>query len=230
MLDKNRHEVVMKNILKDFYSQRLLATVLGFKGGTACYFFYKLPRFSVDLDFDLLNIEKKDEVFEVAGKILAKYGQLEEIQKKRNTLFFLLNYQSGKQKVKIEISLREKKNNFEIKNLYGISVLSMTKADMFANKLVAATERKRTALRDFFDINFFLQGAWDINERIIQERTTKNLKEYLKFLIKYIEKNITQKNILDGLGEVLDEAQKDSVKATLKRDLLFNLKMRLDNL
>ncbi|KKP71940.1 MAG: hypothetical protein UR65_C0023G0007 [Candidatus Moranbacteria bacterium GW2011_GWE2_35_164] len=36
--------------------------------------------------------------------------------------------------------------------------------------------------------------------------------------------------MLDGLGEVLDDAQKDSVKATLKRDLLFNLKLRLDQL
>ncbi|KKP67421.1 MAG: hypothetical protein UR66_C0015G0006 [Candidatus Moranbacteria bacterium GW2011_GWE1_35_17] len=230
MLDKNNHEVVMKNLLKDIYSHRLLAVVLGFKGGTACYFFHQLPRFSVDLDFDLLDAGRVDEVFETMKKIIDKYGELEIFQRKRNTLFYLLKYQQGKQKIKIEISLRNKNNNFEIKRLYGFSVLSMTKEDMFANKLVAATERKKTAHRDFYDINFFLKNLWDINEEIIAERTGKNLKEYLIFLIKYVEKNITQKNMLDGLGEVLDDAQKDSVKATLKRDLLFNLKLRLDQL
>ena len=227
MLDRNKHEVIMKNILKDIYSHRLLAVVLGFKGGTACYFFHKLPRFSVDLDFDLLDIKKADEVFEIVKNIAEKYGTLEEVRKKRNTLFYLLNYQATKQKIKIEISLRGGSDKFEIKNLYGFSVLTMVKEDMFANKLVAATERKRTAHRDFYDINFFLKNSWDINEKIIKERTDKSLKEYLDFLIKYIGKNITQKNILDGLGEVLDDAQKDSVKASLKRDLLFNLKLRL---
>lgn len=230
MLDKNKHEAVMKNLLKDIYSHRLLAVVLGFKGGTACYFFHRLPRFSVDLDFDLLNVDRSDEVFQIVKNIVGEYGDLEIAHKKRHTLFFLLKYQSGKQKIKIEISLRNKNNNFEIKRLFGVSVLTMTKEDMFANKLVAATERKKTANRDFYDINFFLKNLWDINEEIIKERTDKNLKEYLTFLIKYVEKNITQKNILDGLGEVLDEAQKDSIKATLKKDLLFNLKLRLDQI
>jgi predicted nucleotidyltransferase component of viral defense system len=219
----------MKNLLKDFYSHRLLATVLGFKGGTACYFFYDLPRFSVDLDFDLLNMDKIDEVFEIVKNISENYGILEQFQKKKNTLFYLLNYKIGKQKIKIEISLREKNNKFEIKNLYGFSVLTMTKDDMFANKLVAATERRRTAHRDFYDINFFLKNFWDINADIIKERTGKCLKEYLVFLIEYIEKNITQGNVLDGLGEVLNDAQKYSVKATLKKELLFNLRLRLES-
>jgi hypothetical protein len=105
----------------------------------------------------------------------------------------------------------------------------MTKDDMFANKLVAATERRRTAHRDFYDINFFLKNFWDINADIIKERTGKCLKEYLVFLIEYIEKNITQGNILDGLGEVLNDAQKYSVKATLKKELLFNLRLRLES-
>ena len=64
MLDRNKHEAIMKNLLKDIYSHRLLATVLGFKGGTACYFFHKLPRFSVDLDFDLLDAVRASEVFD----------------------------------------------------------------------------------------------------------------------------------------------------------------------
>jgi len=100
----------------------------------------------------------------------------------------------------------------------------MVKGDMFANKLVDATERNKTANRDFYDINFFLKNNWDINETIIKKRTGKNLKEYFEYLIQYVEKNITQTNILDGLGEILTDEQKDSTKATLKKDLLFNLR------
>ena len=60
MLDIQKHKFILVSILKDIYSNSSLGPLLGFKGGTAAYLFYKLPRFSVDLDFDLLKIEEKD--------------------------------------------------------------------------------------------------------------------------------------------------------------------------
>jgi len=51
-------------ILKDIYSNKEIAPFSGFKEETACYLFYNLPRFSVDLDFNLLNKDKKNLVFE----------------------------------------------------------------------------------------------------------------------------------------------------------------------
>jgi len=45
----------MVQLLKDIYSDIELANYLGFKGGTALMFFYELPRFSVDLDFNLIH-------------------------------------------------------------------------------------------------------------------------------------------------------------------------------
>jgi predicted nucleotidyltransferase component of viral defense system len=45
----------MLQILRDIYSDLELANVLGFKGGSALMFFYNLPRFSVDLDFNLIT-------------------------------------------------------------------------------------------------------------------------------------------------------------------------------
>lgn len=85
MLDKTKHEIQMKNILKNIYSDRLLAPILGFKGGTACYFFYDLPRFSVDLDFDLLDKSKEEEVFERLKEIIAPFGEISEARNKANT-------------------------------------------------------------------------------------------------------------------------------------------------
>jgi predicted nucleotidyltransferase component of viral defense system len=73
MVDINKHKFFLFQILKDIYEDRELAVVLGFKGGTALMFFYDLPRFSVDLDFNLLNPDKEDVVY---GKILRDAGKL----------------------------------------------------------------------------------------------------------------------------------------------------------
>jgi len=62
MFDTNKHKYFLVRILKDIYSDRLLSSVLGFKGGTAHMLFYNLPRFSVDLDFNLIDAEKSEEV------------------------------------------------------------------------------------------------------------------------------------------------------------------------
>ena len=58
------HKNILIKILKDIYTDSSLGPLLGFKGGTAAYLFYSLNRFSVDLDFDLLNENKEQEVFE----------------------------------------------------------------------------------------------------------------------------------------------------------------------
>ena len=50
----------MGQILKDIYTDISIGPLLGFKGGTCAYFFYNLPRFSVDLDFDLLEVSEEN--------------------------------------------------------------------------------------------------------------------------------------------------------------------------
>lgn len=229
MLDKNRHELILNNIIKDVYSDRLLAPVLGFKGGTACYLFYNLPRFSTDLDFNLLEQKQSKEVLERFKKILIKYGIVKEEVIKRDTIFLLLSYEEKLQNVKVEISIRDYGNDYKIMNYFGIPVLVMKRENMFAHKLVATSERKRIANRDLFDVHFFLENYWPINEKIIQTRTGKNLKDYIKYLVTFIEINASNKSILFGLGELIDERQKKWVKTNLKKELLFLLNIYLKN-
>jgi predicted nucleotidyltransferase component of viral defense system len=64
--------------LRDVYADASIASLLGFKGGTCAYFFYDLPRFSVDLDFDLLTSDESNQklVFETVRKILEQHGQI----------------------------------------------------------------------------------------------------------------------------------------------------------
>ena len=73
-MDDARHRAKLIVILKDIYDDSELRTALGFKGGTAAMLFYDLPRFSVDLDFDLLKASKEDFVFEKAGSIFHFLG------------------------------------------------------------------------------------------------------------------------------------------------------------
>jgi len=57
---------------------------------------------------------------------------------------------------------------------------------------------------------------WEPNEEIINLRTGMSSIEYYKKLIKIIEKT-TSKNILDGLGEVLDEKLTRAVLQIIKQ-------------
>lgn len=78
MFEINRHKFFMLQILRDIYKHPLLSSVLGFKGGTACMFFYGLPRFSTDLDFNLLDISKEKDVYVEIRKILLEYGKIHD--------------------------------------------------------------------------------------------------------------------------------------------------------
>src|SRR5262245_15745427 len=109
------HKTILFQILKDIYSDTSIAPFLGFKGGTAALMFYGLDRFSVDLDFDLLDESKEDDVFEKIIAIVEQYGTLKESYKKRFNLFCLLSYEDKAQNIKIEVNRRQFGSRFEIK-------------------------------------------------------------------------------------------------------------------
>jgi predicted nucleotidyltransferase component of viral defense system len=227
MLDRNVHKTILLQILKDIYTDASLGPVLGFKGGTAANFFYDLGRFSVDLDFDLLNGDKEAFVFEKIEKILNEYGTIKEKYTKKHTLLFVISYDEKSQNIKVEINRRVFGSRYELKNYLGISMLIMVRGDMFAHKLVAVLERVKTANRDVYDIWYFLKNQWPINKKIVEKRTRINFKDYLKKCIVFIE-SLSDRNILSGMGELLDEKQKAWAKTNLRKDTVFLLKVRLE--
>ena len=227
MLDIQKHKFILIQILKDIYSDSGLAPILGFKGGTACYLFYGLPRFSVDLDFNLLETEKENLVFEKIKRILKNYGTIKQAFKKRFTLFFLLSYDKEERNIKIEISKRKFPEHYEVKNYLGIPMKVMKKEDIFAHKLVALLERKNIANRDLFDIYYFMKRNWPINKELVELRTKLKFKKYFQKCQRAIEK-VDERYILQGLGEILDEKQKKWTKENLKKELLFLFKLYLE--
>ena len=225
-LNTGIHKNILLKILKDIYADTSLGPLLGFKGGTAAHFFYNLTRFSVDLDFDLLDKDREEEIFEKLKNIVKRYGRIKDEKNKKHTLFILISYSEKDYNIKIEVNKRNFDSRYELKSYLGISMLVMKKEDMFAHKLVAMTERTGMANRDIFDVWFFLENNWEINKKMIEKRTGIKFKNYIQKCIKLIEK-IPKHRILSGMGEVLDKKQKLWAKTNLKNDVLFLLKLML---
>lgn len=230
MLNREKHQLIMGRILRDIYSDASIASLLGFKGGTCAYFFYGLPRFSVDLDFDLLAVNEENQklVFEKIVDILNKYGEVKDRRIKRFTVFALLSYGDDDHNIKIEINIRKLTKNirdhYEIKEYLGISMLVAKKDYLFASKLSALTLRSETAMRDIYDIHYFAKNSWDINAEVIKERVGKTTKKYLADCVVFIDK-LKDNRMLQGLGELVEsEKEKTWIRNHLKTDSIFLLK------
>lgn len=209
----------MLQILKDIFSDIELSNLLGFKGGTALMFFYDLPRFSVDLDFNLLDNTKEEMVYEKVRKILLKYGTIYDEAKKFYGPIIVLDYGIGERKLKVEISNRLFDNHYEVKNLLGINMKVMIRQDMFAHKLCALLDRNELTNRDIFDCHFFLQQRTPINKNIVEQRMKLPLADYIQTCIDSLEKT-SDKGILNGLGELMDEETKKFVRTKLRAETI----------
>jgi len=227
MLDTANHKLILIRILKDIYTDTAVGPFLGFKGGTAVYLFYGLDRFSVDLDFDLLNSSKEQDIFERIKKILEEYGTIKESLEKRYTLFFRLSYKDN-HNIKVEINRRNFGSKYEVKSYLGIPMKVMVKEDMAAHKMVAMLERIGDANRDIFDTYFFLKNNWPINEQIIEKRTSLSIKQFFTECIKALEA-MSDRGILSGMGDLLDTKQKEWVKHKLRTETIFLLQVKLEN-
>jgi len=214
-------------ILKDIYADIELAACLGFKGGTALMFFYELPRFSVDLDFNLIQVEKQAVVYDKIRKILLKYGSIHDEAQKFYGLILVLDYGFAERKLKVEISNRAFEDRYEVKNLLGIPVKVMVAADMFAHKLCALLDRSVFTNRDVFDCWYFMSKQIPVNKSIIENRMQMPYANYLQQCIDKLE-NTKGKSMLQGLGELMDQNIKLFVRTRLRSETISLLKFYKD--
>lgn len=226
MLQREKHEMILSQILFDLTKKPALKGLLGFKGGTACYFLHHLPRFSTDLDFTLIEISQEKVIYEAVLEVLRPYGQVKQSYEKRWTLFFLLSYEAESHNIKVELSKRKYPNDrFELKQYMGLPLWVMEKPVMAAHKLVAVTDRRQMVNRDLFDVHFFLKNHWPIDATTVEFRTGKKLSQYLKSLASGLRTK-PPKHLLDGIGELIDEKQKQWIKTNLMEELLYLLELR----
>jgi predicted nucleotidyltransferase component of viral defense system len=227
MIDLNKHKFFLAQILKDIYSDIELANLLGFKGGTALMYFYGLPRFSVDLDFNLIHSGKEGIVYEKVRKILLKYGTIHDEALKFYGLILVLDYGFDERKLKVEISNRQFDNRYEIKNLLGINMKVMVRADMFAHKLCALLDRNSVTNRDIFDCWFFMHNHSPVNKKIIEARMNVPYVDYIQSCIDRLE-SMNHKGLLQGLGELMDNEMKSFVRTKLLIETISLLKFYKD--
>lgn len=231
-LEITSHRNILIHILKDLYTNTQIGPILGFKGNTAAYLFYDLGRFSVDLDFDLLDAKNENLVFEEIKNILKEYGSIVEARKKRYSIFYLLTYHNKIQNaynIKVEINRRDFGSQYEVLSYLGIPMKVMIRQDMVAHKLVAMYERAGKTNRDIYDVWFFLKNNWPINEKIIEKRTGSSLQEFLPRCIDILESK-SDRGILSGIGELLDKKQKLWAKEKLRSETIFLLRLLQESL
>ncbi len=213
-MDKNIHKLYMARILSLIFKDKDLCHVLAFKGGSSLMFFHNLSRFSTDLDFNLLEPEKADMAYDKVRAILTRFGTIDDEAKKLYGPVLVLNYGKGERMLKVEISIRQYPNHYEMRSLAGTDIRVMTMPDMFAHKLCATGER--LSPRDIFDVWFFLQNHTEINEEIIRQRTEKSVSEYAAWCAERVRET-SPKLLMQGLGEVLNDTKS---KAFVKNRLI----------
>ena len=203
-MDKNKHKFYMAQILSLIFKDKDLCNVLAFKGGTSLMFFHNLNRFSTDLDFNLLDPDKLDLAYDKVRAILTRFGTIDDEAKKPYGPVLVLNYGKGERMLKVEISVRQYPNHYEMRSLAGTDIRVMVMSDMFAHKLCAMGER--LSPRDIYDVWFFLQNHTEINEEIVRIRTAKSVSEYTAWCAEHV-KEASPKLLMQGLGDVLNDAK-----------------------
>lgn len=216
MLDLRPEDIIHKShlhrLLMEIVDQPLMAQTLAVKGGTCAAMLGYLDRFSVDLDFDVLKNADEVALRKVFHQVFDQLGFSVTLEFDK-VLFFQLRYPSSpgrRNALKVSASnMGVEANQYKVQYFPEIDRLinSQTIETMFANKLVAATDRyaqhKTIAGRDIYDIHhFFIQG-YAFNGAIIRERTGLEPKKYFGKLIAFIKKYINQTTVDEDLNSLL---------------------------
>ena len=222
-MDIAKHRYFMMQVLLAIFRDKELSVQLAFKGGTSLMLFHKLPRFSTDLDFNLLDDTKAESVFHALHNLLLRFGKIDDEAMKFYGPLLVLNYGGGNRMLKIEVSTRQYDNHYEIKTLAGTDVRVMITSDMFAHKLCALGER--ITPRDIFDVWFFLQKSTAINPNIVRLRTGMSVADYAAQCAESVRKT-SPRVLMQGIGELIgDEKQKTFVRSRLIEEAASNLEL-----
>ena len=232
-----QHKLQMIRILTEIADNGILAGSLLFKGGTCAQMLGFLDRFSVDLDFDIKPSAPAGAVRRELKEVIKKLG-LEIVNENIKTVEFSLKYPSKpgmRNTLKFSVFPEwVKANKYKAQYLPEISrtLVCQTVETMFANKLVALTERfsrhRSIAGRDIYDIHYFYSNGYKYDAAVIKERTGLSVKQYLWKVVEFIEKRVTEKIITEDLNTLLPFEKYTIIRKSLKQEVLMLLKNDLD--
>lgn len=227
------HRAWLFRLLTAIADDSLLNSQLRFKGGTCAAMRGLLDRFSVDLDFDLLETKIMPDIRKHLEAIFEDLGlEIKDFSKKVPQYFLKYPNPNGQRNtLLIDITCPPPKNNdYEAVRLIQIDriIYCQTVPTMFANKLVTVMERYKKfgsiAGRDIFDVHAFALKGYGFKPEIIEERTGKTAEEYLKELASFIDKHVTQTIIDQDINTLLPAENFRQIRKTLKQETLAFLR------
>jgi len=220
------HKEWLYRVLEAIADEPTLASVLYFKGGTCAAMLDWLDRFSVDLDFDYAGAKEDIPKIRAAmEKIFSKLGLTIKDQSK-NGIQYLLKYENSpefRNTLKVEAAFP-----IPVANVYAPQRFTdidrvfncQTKETMFANKLIAATDRfkhkGKVAGRDIYDVHHFFMRGYSYSSEVIRDRTGMEPKAFFEELLAFIDKEVTDKVITEDLNPLLALKEFTDARKNLK--------------
>ena len=231
------HKAWLYRLLSSIYGNQALANSLHFKGGTCAAMLGWLDRFSVDLDFDYVAGQEDLKTVNQELELIFKKLGLKVKDKSRAIPQYFLSYpakESARNTIKIDTTWPPPKANiYEAKRLVDIDRIAncQTKETMFANKLVALIDRfekhESIAGRDLYDIHHFFMKGFSYTKEVVVERRKTTAPVFLKELIDFVEKRITETVITQDLSALLAHDKFQKIRKVLKAETLMFLRDEL---
>lgn len=231
MLQKTKHRDIIYHIIEDIFSWEYM-TYIALRGDTLSYFLYSLDHFPTDISIEIVRKIPNEPRFQVyIESLFARYGKITQISKLWDTFFFTLQYWDAGINIIIEIHTKIwMENQYEIANIYGLELLAQEKSTIFSNKLIDLTSKKIPSGRDMYDIYFYFTHDFPINQHLVKERTGKNLREYLLYLLEFLDKKVSPETLLVGLEELLDTKQMLFVQEKLLNELVIRVQWKISDI
>ena len=183
-----------------------------FMGGTAMRYFYRMPRFSEDLDFNTsgLGYQEFKDILDVVNKEMSKEGFSIIVSHKKHKNLFVANLLfndviekygiSDKRGMSLMIKVEINRPQWElitesrVLSMYGcnFTAILMSKGNLLSEKVCALFSRKRG--RDIYDTLFMLKRKFPFNENVLKANNIRTpVKDSLLFYLKSMdEKELKQ--------------------------------------
>jgi hypothetical protein len=202
---------------------------IAFKGGTALKLFYGLPRYSEDVDYDMLPGGSGEELLNILSRLFKKQKwEITDQALKHFTLLFELRFAGVDRnfRLKIEISTRKKHFDTSIQSLRGVPVLTLEPSVLMTEKLITFLERD--AGRDIFDAWFILNGAYPLNESMIREGFGDERRFYQSMLEKVTKADPMK--ISRDTGKLIGPDQRNWIKTSFLTDFKMLIRRKIEAL
>ncbi len=230
------HKVQMYRLLTAILKDTELANVLVFKGGTCAVLRGWLDRFSVDLDFDLID---KDQIAHLRDRLHRHFETLQFVIKdeSKHHLQFFLKYEApqlNRNTLKLEINddvSPYNKSEMSVLGELNMMAQTQTQSTMVTCKMVAALGRYKqhhtVAGRDFYDLHHFLSHGYEVDSAIVEERTGQSFQTYTYELIDFITTHVSDEVLYEDLNPLIEASSLKNAIRNVRGELVWLLENRL---